>query len=105
MSDDPDLKKLSDRKLADLFGVADKQAKAAAKHVDKIKKEFVRRGKSRYLGADYDVVRVTGEQQRFDSDAVKLEMGDDWYDARKHPVPTTSWVVSAKAVAPVAEVA
>lgn len=103
MSDDPDLRKLTDKKLADLFGVADKQAKAESKRLEKLKKELVRRGKDRYLGAVYTVVKVKGEQERFDSKAVKAEMGDAWYDARKSTVLTTTWVASEREQAVAAE--
>ena len=91
-----DLEKLSDRKLADMFGLAKKDAKETAGRLKKVTEELVRRGKVVYVGASFSVQKKVTETYRFDSGAVKIEMGDAWYNARKALTVATEWIATVK---------
>lgn len=80
----PDVREMTDAQLVDTFGEYKESVKKMEKQMDYLKEAIKARCPEGPLeGKTYHVMVSNKQQFRFDSSAVKEEMGEEWYDARK----------------------
>jgi hypothetical protein len=81
-----DLKALSDGEIADLWGDAKAQADKADARIKPLKAEFEQRGLDQARGARWRVTKDVTQQNRFDVEAARADLGDA---AAKYVKPQT----------------
>lgn len=92
-----DLEKLSDRRLADEFGLAKKDADASADRLKALKAELERRNKPFLKGSRYDVARVPKSRKQLNTEAIAAAMGEPWLAKWKTKVSSwLEWAVTDK---------
>jgi len=77
-----DMDALTDAQLADEIGRLDAMKKAIDAKLEVAKERFKDRGFSEIVGTSYRIVRNEKVTWRLDTNAVKKEMGQAWYDKR-----------------------
>lgn len=83
----PDVRGMSDTQLVDAFGEYKQSVKSLERQMDYLKEAIKARCPDGPLeGNTYRVMVTTKTQMRFDTAAVKEEMGEEWYDARKKKI-------------------
>lgn len=87
---------LSNLMLADAMGEIAQELKALEARQNAARDEMVRRKLSAIEGSRFIVVKAVTDASRFDSKAVRKEMGDDWYEARQKSGTRTTFVVTEK---------
>lgn len=84
--------------LADEMGLISCELKGLEARQESARAEMTRRKLSAIEGRNFVVVKATSETSRFDSAAVKKEMGVDWYEARQVAGTRTTFTVARKDV-------
>ncbi len=83
----PDTRDMTDAQLVDAFGEYKESIKQLEKQCDYLKTAIKARCPEGPLeGKTFRVMVTNKTQMRFDTDLVKEEMGEEWYDSRKKKI-------------------
>ncbi len=82
--------------LADALGDLEATIELAQKRQKLARDEMTRRHANWLDGTRFSVAKATLDTHTLDAKAVRLEMGDAWYEARQKPGTRTTYTVTAK---------
>lgn len=88
-----DIAALTDAQLADEIGRLDALKKAIEVKLEAAKDRFKDRGLSEIIGNSYRIVRNEKVTWRLDTNTIKKEMGQAWYDKRCKQSLTVSTLI------------